>query len=429
MLNLNERKKIIIFILLLILVISSLLFVRGNSKKEYLKSDNYNNPINSIENDIILPEDRNSIITNFDYEIKKLSTKNIVIPDKIVLDFTNYYQIEIGNNFTIPPIPDTSYPYIVKITYYFRSKNSNNFEPISDLYLNELGTYKVHYKVVDIYNRITEKDIFIDVVDTINPTIEGYIEEYDSTTNLTSYIPIGSNSITNKSIKISFSDNYKVTYAEYYKAIYETINNTNTIEKDSLMNVIPIDLNNDFIITEDGEYHIRSYDSTGNYSEYIVTVDKTKPTISLNYEVLDTNQVLVNIISNEPIQELPGFNLSTDKKVLSKVYDTNMIENINIKDLAGNIENTTITVNQIIEVSVLQNNIKTNSRQLHLEDGYIQLKINGLDTYTITYYLNGNNYLYTNNYLTEPGTYYFTITSNTRVIKLTIDITDNTTSD
>ena len=72
----------------------------------------------------------------------------------------------------------------------------------------------------------------------------------------------------------------------------------------------------------------------------ITNIDKNVPEIEITYseKELTNKNVIVTITANEEIQEVTGWNLSTDKKVLTKEYsaNTSVEENLKIKDIAGN---------------------------------------------------------------------------------------------
>lgn len=81
----------------------------------------------------------------------------------------------------------------------------------------------------------------------------------------------------------------------------------------------------------------------------INNIDKTKPQATLTYSPTSiTNQnVVATITANEELQELEGWTLSTDKKILTKKYIDNTKENITITDIAGNKTTLFIDINNI----------------------------------------------------------------------------------
>ena len=82
----------------------------------------------------------------------------------------------------------------------------------------------------------------------------------------------------------------------------------------------------------------------------INNIDKNAPEIKkITYtETEPTNQnVTVTIEANEEVQGVTGWSLSTDKKKLTKTYQANAVENVVVKDLAGNSVTANITINNI----------------------------------------------------------------------------------
>ena len=432
MLNLDDKKKIAVTVLLLIIVIGSLAFIKGFNKKQFIDDlpqaeQDTNNPSQSSDK----LDESDNVINNV-VEYKNTYEKNEEIPKLPDLNFETNYQVELGSTeFTLPEVIGDDNCLTIELKYYFKAYLSNDFIETNSLTFDKLGTYKVTYIVSNCYNQTIKKDIYIEVIDQTAPKIEGFIEEYDENTEIISYIPVNTNSIINKPIKIVFSDNDSVSYAEYYKAIYENNNSGNTIEEENMMQVIDIDLNNDFYLYEDGEYHIRAYDNSGNYQEYIITIDRTNPVSEVTYTRLSTNQILVTIKLDEKVKEVPGFTLSEDEKVLTKIYSNNTLEDITISDLAGNTIIVPIKVDQILTVKLIQNDLETNSTQLNLNDGNISVIVEGNSTYSISYTLNNNvydNYISGTNIISD-GHYDFIITSDMGIFNISFDVSSQTTSD
>ena len=432
MLNLDDKKKIAVTVLLLIIVIGSLAFIKGFNKKQFIDDlpqaeQDTNNPSQSSDK----LDESDNVINNV-VEYKNTYEKNEEIPKLPDLDFETNYQVELGSTeFTLPEVIGDNDCLTIELKYYFKAYLSNDFIETNSLTYDKLGTYKVTYIVSNCYNQTIKKDIYIEVIDQTAPKIEGFIEEYDENTEIISYIPVNTNSVINKPIKIAFSDNDSVSYAEYYKAIYENNNSGNTIEEENMMQVIDIDLNNDFYLYEDGEYHIRAYDNSGNYQEYIITIDRTNPVSEVTYTRLSTNQILVTIKLDEKVKEVPGFTLSEDEKVLTKIYSNNTLEDITISDLAGNTIIVPIKVDQILTVKLIQNDLETNSTQLNLNDGNISVIVEGNSTYSISYTLNNSvydNYISGTNIISD-GHYDFIITSDMGIFNISFDVSSQTTSD
>lgn len=81
-------------------------------------------------------------------------------------------------------------------------------------------------------------------------------------------------------------------------------------------------------------------------------LDRTPPQARVSYLVteLTNGNVVVSINSNEKIKKIEGWELSTDKKTLVKTFTENVVQNIDIYDLAGNKTATNISISNIDKV-------------------------------------------------------------------------------
>ena len=104
--------------------------------------------------------------------------------------------------------------------------------------------------------------------------------------------------------------------------------------------------------TENETENIEIIDLAGNISTTVIeikNIDKQNPVVQVKYSETEQtlNDVIVTIIANEEIQEIEGWNLSDDKKMLDKTYTKNEEEIVTIYDLAGNSVVKTIKVDNI----------------------------------------------------------------------------------
>ena len=96
--------------------------------------------------------------------------------------------------------------------------------------------------------------------------------------------------------------------------------------------------------TANTEENVIIKDLAGNESTVnveVLNIDKTAPLANVSYSTTTaTNQnITVTITSNEIVQEVQGWTLSSNGQDLIKEYTSNTVlegENITIKDLAGN---------------------------------------------------------------------------------------------
>ena len=110
--------------------------------------------------------------------------------------------------------------------------------------------------------------------------------------------------------------------------------------------------------TGDGEWYLWIYAEDNLNNEKIVRseafyFDNTSPVLSIKYSTKKPTKenIIVTITANEEIQEVEGWNLSTDKKQLTKEYVQNVEETITIKDIVGNAVKQTIKVDNIDKIA------------------------------------------------------------------------------
>ena len=118
------------------------------------------------------------------------------------------------------------------------------------------------------------------------------------------------------------------------------------IEQEKNYIIYEIKINN---ITENGELKInipnKSFkDIYDNETEEImldvgIQIDNIPPQIEYNQQILDDGKVLVQIISNEPMRNIDGWDFEENKKVCTKKFISDINYNKTVKDLAGNISN------------------------------------------------------------------------------------------
>ena len=79
--------------------------------------------------------------------------------------------------------------------------------------------------------------------------------------------------------------------------------------------------------------------------------DKIPPKLTISYSNTEptTENIEVTIIADEEIKPLDGWTLLTDRKGISKEYDSNTQEEITIEDLAGNKTTQEIKITNIVD--------------------------------------------------------------------------------
>lgn len=102
---------------------------------------------------------------------------------------------------------------------------------------------------------------------------------------------------------------------------------------------------------------VKVKDLVGNIKDTIVDVtniDRIAPELTIRYsEIDDTQKITVMITANEDIRQTEGWTLSENNRTLSKVYRNNVVENIQVQDIAGNITQVEIRVENIDETEMI----------------------------------------------------------------------------
>lgn len=110
-------------------------------------------------------------------------------------------------------------------------------------------------------------------------------------------------------------------------------------------------------VEKDGTYYLHTLlkDEVGNekVTSHKITIDSTKPELQVSYDItqITNRNVTVTIKSNEEIQAVSGWKLSSDKKQLTKTFDANTDITVNVKDIAGNTSEAKVTINNIDKVN------------------------------------------------------------------------------
>lgn len=448
MLNMKDKKNILAIIIVLIVVLGIFGGIRACSR-------NNDKPGSNIEENQTPIEDKPSEETD-DFEEEKenpgqsedVSISKPIIDEIIdeeqeeveeenkypVINITQTeYTVSLGEDFTIPQLDaldEAGNSLKISITYSFKALGSSDFLPTLEFTTKNLGIYKITYYVENVNNYVSTKDIYVEIVDTEAPKVEGIVTKYNQVDGTTEFLSIESGSVINTDIDISFSDNDIISYVEYYDANLDNSIGGDTIEQEAMPTVNEIDPNEILTLTEEGEYHIRVCDRSGNITEYTITIDKTQPIANVEYEQVGENEVLVTITSNEEMQKVEGFILSSDKKVLTKVYNLTILEDLNLKDKAGN----GIVVHleyQGLKVDITQNDVSTTNRTLNKNDGDIKVILTGQDSIDATYTVDdGVETTYTSgDILTQEGNYKFLINHDGYQTILEFSISSMGTSD
>ena len=440
----NDKKSLWILAFLLVLLVGFLIMTRGCDKKEYKDDDTQDivkptptpapveqNDKTEEKNDEIETTIRNIVASNFETEkvVEEVKEETVDL-SKYFSMIASVYQLEVGDDSFVLPEIETVEGIFLKVEYFFQDLYENEYSKTSLFDTSRVGTYKIVYTLSYRQQSLT-KEFFVSILDTELPIIEGIVEKYDTTTGVISYEPVKSGSKINQDIAISFRDNYELSYAEYYKAKYETIEGVDTIEQEGMQEIIEIDLEQGLLLSEEGEYHIRVYDTSMNVSEYIVTIDKTSPTLQVSYSRIDKDHTLVMIDSEEEIRSLEGWEISENGQGIQKNYENSQSEEITVLDIAGNPSTITVqTTDMEVSIQVKQNNLSTMSQNLNTNDGDITVSFHSNPLMELKYSVDGSDFtVYQDEVLNIEGHYTFQAVFEGQVMdSLEFNISSMTTS-
>lgn len=134
-------------------------------------------------------------------------------------------------------------------------------------------------------------------------------------------------------------------------------------------------------VNEDGIYYLHTLlkDEVGNekITTHKITVDSTKANIDVSYSntQITNENVIVTLKSDEELQQLSGWNLSSDKKKLTKTFSANTDMTIDVKDIAGNITNVKVSIKNIDKTKPIVE-IKYSTSSQTIESVTVTIKAN-----------------------------------------------------
>lgn len=423
MLNKNDKRNILIVILVIIVIFGILIGIKSCDKNE-VTPEPTPTPTPVVEKE----------------EVEKVVEKTKKVIDKVVkteeekqypkVDIDpSAYIVSLDDEFTLPSVSDEELE--VTLTYMFKGFDSFEYNQVDEFSTEELGSYKINYHVVNKKGLATDKEITVLIIDNEKPTVEAIITRIDAETGDNIFVSVNDGDSINEEVNITFNDNDQILSIEYYNELEDnTIPGTN-LEEEAMPTVYFVENDEILTLNEEGIYHIRVCDRSGNVTEYVVTIDKTIPEYEVSYVQDEDDNIKVTITSDEKLSAIDGWTLSEDGKSLIKVFDADIDEDITIKDLAGN-EVVVELEYDILEYGIYQNDTQISSTQLNINDGDIYVDADG-DSYPIeiSYSLNDGD---VENYnagdlLTELGDYSFNIDYGDTTINLDFTISDMGTLD
>ena len=218
---------------------------------------------------------------------------------------------------------------IIQNCYYDVSKSSKGYSS-SNIEENGIMGKTTQEMQADDFINLLNSDVFSKDIENINngyPIIEVFKCTVDysikTLTNQNVIVKITSINQLQELDGWELSSDKKTLTKEYTKNIKETILVSDVEENEKQIN---IEINN---------------------------IDKTGPSVNVGYSTKNPTRenVTVTITSNEEVQAITGWTLSSDKKTLTKEYSANTKEAVTIKDIVGNETQVNVEVNNIDKIA------------------------------------------------------------------------------
>lgn len=440
----NDGKKIVIVALILALLIGGLAYVRSldNNKKD--KDDKIEEPIDKEkkpeEEKPVEKNNEENTNTDNNYQPTVTTNKNEEVDIwKALKSIPN--TLEAGEVITLPEIATKDNGGEIKavVSYKFRSNSNDEYTNVSELDTTKIGEYVVTYTLNYKDGKVETREIEITISDTTEPVInnvsDGLYYNQDILLDITEYSPYIvelNGTVYDATVPIADDGEYTLVVTEDIEN-GKSIQVTFTIDKTApeivgvennayynspvLINIEDANIDNMLLtkdgeeisfangltnIEEDGSYQITATDKAGNETSYSFTIDTKLPEIEVTYAPNNTELtnggVTVTITANKELQEVEGWELSSDKLTLTKEFTENTDMVLEVKDLAGNIANANIYINNIdYNVSydpsltlenLVANKVKatiTSLKQLILDDTWTEKVENGMYKYEKIY--------------------------------------------
>ncbi len=151
-------------------------------------------------------------------------------------------------------------------------------------------------------------------------------------------------------LTVGLSDNYSgidLTKSKYVLDTNKTSNYNSAKEFTKTSEELSFNVDNDGIYY----LHILSVDNASNETDTVkeIKVDTTSPEYTVTYSknTITNEDIVVTVTANEELKNVSGWNLSSDKKVLTKTFSANTNTSITIVDLLGNTSTVNIIINNI----------------------------------------------------------------------------------
>lgn len=433
--NDNDTKKIIIVALILALLIGGFAYVRSLEDKKDKKKDQKTEEVVKKPSPVVEEEDNNT-------EDKYVPSTTVA--QEVVDVWASLKEVpttlEAGVNFALPVIKDNDNgkEVVATVTYKYRANKDAEYVTVGEFDTTKIGEYLITYTLSYLDGKVEVREILVVIEDTMEPIINNIVDgqffNEDVILDITEYSPyiVELNGVVyDEKEPITQEGEYTLTVMED-KEDGKGITVTFVIDKTapSILGVVDnqtynhevviesVDENLDIVfilkdgeiidfengitlISQDGIYEVVAIDKAGNITDYVFTIDASLPivvTYTPDNMELTNDKVLVTISSNKRLQEVSGWELSSDGMILTKEYSENKTEEVIVTDIDGNQTVVTVVVDYInynvcyspkltLE-NLVANKVKatiTSLKQLIIDESWVEIVENDLYKYEKIY--------------------------------------------
>lgn len=271
------------------------------------------------------------------FEIKRIDKEKpqltIVNPNKYYIEAGSVYE---EKGYSAYDKVDKDVTNLVKISYLFQAKESNEWISVSNLDTTKLGVYKVVYTAYDKAGNTSKGTRVVAIQDTTAPVI---------TLN-------GNSNITLEYGVDKYAEEYAIISDNYDETIYNV--------KPSYINMYTLDgifqgRVNSVNTSRVGRYNLvyTATDSNDNEAVKVTRIvyvkDTVIPTATITYSESDYGNVVATLTASEAILDLPSdWKMAGKANVYKKSYTKN-VENeiVEFKDINGNVGKVSVKIDFI----------------------------------------------------------------------------------
>ena len=226
-----------------------------------------------------------------------------------------------------------------KITVKYSHKNLTNENIVVDILSNkemreiegwELSEDKM--KLTKIYEENQQEKVEIEFINGDRETVEILIDKIDKEKPELK-VEYSNTNVTNEAVKVTIKANEELQQVGGWRLSEDR----RSLEREYIENV------KEKILVKDLAGNIQE----ANIEINNIDTETLKYIVKYSHTTLTNEDIVVEIISNKEMKELEGWELSEDRKKLTKIYTENIKEEVQIEDINGTVKIVEIVIDKI----------------------------------------------------------------------------------